>query len=183
MLSKTRRSLLLRQTKSVEHAAPCQSVADMCLQIDVSVNAPEAGTIKELLVNEGDTVTVGQEVAKLEPGEGGSGGKQEASSETKEPAPKEQSTTSDPEPKKEEEQKPKQEEQKKETPAPPKEDKAPPPKAEKKPPPPPPSEEKATSKKDEKKPEPSPFGTGSRGENRVRLLLRRRWRAILKDHR
>ena len=40
-------------------------------KIDVSVNAPEAGTITELLVNEGDTVTVGQEIAKMEPGEGG----------------------------------------------------------------------------------------------------------------
>jgi len=141
-------------------------------KIDVSVNAPEAGTIKELLASEGDTVTVGQDIAKLEPGEGGSGGEQEASSDTKEPASKEQSTTSDPEPKKEEqpkeEKKPKQKEQK-DTPAPPKEDKAPPPKAEKKPPPPPPSEEKATSKKDEKKPEASPFGAGSRGENRVKM--------------
>jgi 2-oxoglutarate dehydrogenase E2 component (dihydrolipoamide succinyltransferase) len=35
------------------------------------VNAPESGTIKELLVNEEDTVVVGQELVKLEPGEGG----------------------------------------------------------------------------------------------------------------
>jgi 2-oxoglutarate dehydrogenase E2 component (dihydrolipoamide succinyltransferase) len=125
-------------------------------KIDVSVNAPQAGTIKEFLVSEGDTVTVGQDIAKLETGEGGSGGKQEASTPAKEPASSEQPTTSDPEPKKDE--KPKPEEPKKEAPPPPKEEKKPPP---------PPSEEKATSKKDEKKLEPSPFGAGSRGENRV----------------
>ncbi|KAJ5377886.1 Dihydrolipoyllysine-residue succinyltransferase [Penicillium cataractarum] len=37
-------------------------------KIDVSVNAPEAGTIKELLVNEEDTVTVGQDLIRLEVG-------------------------------------------------------------------------------------------------------------------
>jgi 2-oxoglutarate dehydrogenase E2 component (dihydrolipoamide succinyltransferase) len=110
------------------------------------------------MVSEGDTVTVGQDVAKLETGEGGGGGKQEASAPAKEPASGEQPATSDPEPKKEE--KPKQEELKKEAPAPPKE--------EKKPPPPPPSEDKPTSKKGEK-PEASPFSAGSRGETRVRL--------------
>jgi len=139
-------------------------------KIDVSVNAPEAGTIKEFLVGEGDTVTVGQEIAKLEPGDGGGGGKKEASTEPKEPASSEQPTSSDPEPKKDD--KPKQEEPKKEPkkepPAPPKEEKAPP-KPEKKPAPPPPSEEKPTSKKDEKKPEASPFGAGSRSENRVKM--------------
>ena len=134
--------------------------ADALLQIDVSVNAPEAGTIKEFLVSEGDTVKVGQDIAKLEPGEGGSGGKQEASAPAKGPASGEQPTSSDPEPKKDE--KPKQEEPQKEAPAPSKQEKTPPP--------PPPSEDKPTSKKDEKKPEHSPFGAGSRGENRVCLL-------------
>ncbi|KAI9654906.1 MAG: 2-oxoglutarate dehydrogenase complex E2 component [Alyxoria varia] len=37
-------------------------------KIDVAVNAPEAGTIKELLAKEEDTVTVGQDLVKLEPG-------------------------------------------------------------------------------------------------------------------
>ncbi len=134
-------------------------------QIDVSVNAPEAGTIKELLASEGDTVTVGQEIAKLEPGEGSSGGEKEASAPAKDPASSEQSTTSDPEPKKEE---PKQEEPKKEAPPPPKKEESAPPKKESKSAPPPPSEEKPTAKKDQKAPEPSPFGAGSRGENRVR---------------
>ncbi|KAI1295009.1 2-oxoacid dehydrogenase acyltransferase [Xylaria venustula] len=37
-------------------------------KIDVSVNAPEAGILKELLANEEDTVVVDQEIAKIEPG-------------------------------------------------------------------------------------------------------------------
>lgn len=38
-------------------------------KIDVSVNAPKSGTITETLANEEDTVTVGQDLFKLEPGE------------------------------------------------------------------------------------------------------------------
>jgi 2-oxoglutarate dehydrogenase E2 component (dihydrolipoamide succinyltransferase) len=121
-------------------------------KIDVSVNAPEAGTIKELLVSEGDTVIVGQEIAKLEPGSGGGGGEKEASAPAKEPASEEQPTSSDPEPKKE-------------SPPPPpkKEEKSEAPKQEKKAPPPP---------KDEKTPEPpkpATGGPGSRAENRVKM--------------
>lgn len=78
-------------------------------KIDVAVNAPEAGVLKELLANEEDTVTVDQEIAKIEAGaapEGGEGGKSE---EAKEP-PKEKASTesapsegeSKPEPKPEE---------------------------------------------------------------------------------
>lgn len=47
------------------------------IQIDVTVNATESGTIKELLVNEEDTVTVGQDLAKLKPGAAPSGDKGE----------------------------------------------------------------------------------------------------------
>jgi 2-oxoglutarate dehydrogenase E2 component (dihydrolipoamide succinyltransferase) len=54
-------------------------------KIDVSVNAPEAGTIKELLVNEEDTVTVGQDLVKLELG-GAPEGKKDAPEQSKEPA-------------------------------------------------------------------------------------------------
>ncbi|KAK9649446.1 uncharacterized protein AFUA_3G05370 [Aspergillus fumigatus Af293] len=55
-------------------------------KIDVSVNAPESGTIKELLVNEEDTVTVGQDLVKLELG-GAPGPKEETATEKpKEPA-------------------------------------------------------------------------------------------------
>ncbi|KAJ5152848.1 Dihydrolipoyllysine-residue succinyltransferase [Penicillium canariense] len=56
-------------------------------KIDVSVNAPESGTIKELLVNEEDTVTVGQDLVKLELGDAAPEGKNEAAPEQpKEPA-------------------------------------------------------------------------------------------------
>lgn len=59
-------------------------------KIDVAVNAPEAGTIKEFLVNEEDTVTVGQDIVRLElggaPKEGGA--EKPAASESKEAAPK-----------------------------------------------------------------------------------------------
>lgn len=68
------------------------------MQIDVSVNAPQAGTIKEFLANEEDTVTVGQDLVKLELGGEPSGGdKQEAKQEVKEPASSEQGTSSQPE--------------------------------------------------------------------------------------
>jgi pyruvate/2-oxoglutarate dehydrogenase complex dihydrolipoamide acyltransferase (E2) component len=73
-------------------------------QIDVAVNAPEAGTIKEFLANEEDTVTVGQDLVRLELGGSPTGGdKEKAGSEPKEPASKEQPTSSDPEPTKKQE--------------------------------------------------------------------------------
>ncbi|KAH6721372.1 hypothetical protein DL95DRAFT_526481 [Leptodontidium sp. 2 PMI_412] len=76
-------------------------------KIDVAVNAPEAGTIKEFLANEEDTVTVGQDLVRMELGEAPEGGdKEKASSEPKEAAPKEQSTSSGPEPSKKDESKP-----------------------------------------------------------------------------
>ncbi|KKK14272.1 hypothetical protein P175DRAFT_0519527 [Aspergillus ochraceoroseus IBT 24754] len=53
-------------------------------KIDVSVNAPESGTIKELLVNEEDTVTVGQDLIKLELG--GAPEKKSDANEKPEPA-------------------------------------------------------------------------------------------------
>jgi hypothetical protein len=43
-------------------------------QIDVSVNAPQAGKIVKLLANEEDTVTVGQDLFVLEPGDFGGEG-------------------------------------------------------------------------------------------------------------
>ncbi|KAF7939874.1 uncharacterized protein EAE98_000001 [Botrytis deweyae] len=77
-------------------------------KIDVAVNAPEAGTIKEFLANEEDTVTVGQDLVRLELGGAPEGGdKEKASSEPKEAASKDQSTSSDPEPSKKEDSKPK----------------------------------------------------------------------------
>jgi len=100
-------------------------------KIDVAVNAPEAGTIKEFLAKEEDTVTVGQDLVRLELGGAPEGeGKGKAEAESKEPASSEQSTSSDPEPSKREESQPKDEpsptpppqekksEPKKETPSP-----------------------------------------------------------------
>ncbi|WWC85305.1 uncharacterized protein L201_000167 [Kwoniella dendrophila CBS 6074] len=48
-------------------------------KIDVSVNAPMAGKIVELLAEEDSTVTVGQDLFKIEPGEGGGSGSGSAS--------------------------------------------------------------------------------------------------------
>lgn len=50
------------------------------------MNAPDSGTIKELLVNEEDTVTVGQDLIKLELGAAPEGKKDAAPEEPKEPA-------------------------------------------------------------------------------------------------
>lgn len=47
-------------------------------KIDVAVNAPEAGTIMEFLVNEEDTVTVGQDLVRIELGEAPAGEKKKA---------------------------------------------------------------------------------------------------------
>lgn len=64
------------------------------------MNAPEAGTIKEYLANEEDTVTVGQDLLKLELGGAPKGGdKQDGGQNPKAPASDNQSTSSDPEPK------------------------------------------------------------------------------------
>lgn len=134
-------------------------------KIDISVNAPAAGTIKEFLVNEEDTVTVGQDIVKMEPGDGpsgGSGGKEEAKSEPKEPASDKQETSSQPEggkekeaPKEEKKAEPKKEEPKQESKP------APAPKQEKKP------EKKPEPKKDDKPKQESAYG--SRDERRVKM--------------
>lgn len=46
-------------------------------KIDVAVNAPEAGIVQELLVSEGDTVNVGQSIAKISVGSGQSSSAEE----------------------------------------------------------------------------------------------------------
>ncbi|PGH16075.1 hypothetical protein AJ80_05290 [Polytolypa hystricis UAMH7299] len=53
-------------------------------KIDITVNAPESGTIKEFLVNEQDTVTVGQDLVRLE---AGGEGPKETKEKPSEPAP------------------------------------------------------------------------------------------------
>ncbi|TGO51320.1 hypothetical protein BCON_0163g00010 [Botryotinia convoluta] len=127
-------------------------------KIDVAVNAPEAGTIKEFLANEEDTVTVGQDLVRLELGGAPEGGdKEKASSEPKEAASKDQSISSDPEPSKREDSKPK-------------EDSSSPPPTEKK------SEPKETpkpkpseSKKQESSSNSSGPSLGNREERRVKM--------------
>ncbi|KAH8169062.1 2-oxoacid dehydrogenases acyltransferase (catalytic domain) domain-containing protein [Sarocladium implicatum] len=61
-------------------------------KIDVPVNAPEAGTIKELLVSEEDTVTVGQDLLRLELG----GEKKDSGDKKDAPAAKDESAESKP---------------------------------------------------------------------------------------
>jgi len=100
-------------------------------KIDVAVNAPEAGTITELLAQEEDTVTVGQDLAKIEAGAKKEGGSETAKEEPKAPAepskesqsapPKEQRDDSPSPPPK---QQPKQETPKASSPAPPKQAKS-----------------------------------------------------------
>ena len=130
------------------------------MQIDVAVNAPEAGTIKEFLVNEEDTVTVGQDLLKMELGGAPSGPKEEqAPQEAKSPASDKQETSSQPDGGKEKEA-PKQEK----APEPKKEE---PKKADKPAPAPKKDEKKPEPKKDSKPQEESAYG--SREERRVRL--------------
>jgi 2-oxoglutarate dehydrogenase E2 component (dihydrolipoamide succinyltransferase) len=84
------------------------------------VNASESGTIKEFLVNEEDTVTVGQDLVKIELGAAPEGGKKDEGAEKpKEPEPKEPEPKKDASPAPAETQKPKEPEPKKA--APPKE--------------------------------------------------------------
>ncbi|KAH8819589.1 hypothetical protein F5884DRAFT_658081 [Xylogone sp. PMI_703] len=122
-------------------------------KIDVAVNAPEAGVIKEFLANEEDTVVVGQDLVRIELGGSSDSGAKEAES-------KDESTPSEAEPSKDEPKETKQSSQ-----APP-----PPPPEEKKP------DQKPESKKDTSKPSPKePKSTssapaiGNREERRVKM--------------
>lgn len=80
----------------------CQDAAGAALtsavetdKIDVSVNAPKAGTITELLAEEEDTVTVGQDLFKLEPGEGGAAKSDGGEEKPKDEKPKKESSSED----------------------------------------------------------------------------------------
>jgi 2-oxoglutarate dehydrogenase E2 component (dihydrolipoamide succinyltransferase) len=125
----------------------------------VAVNAPEAGTIKEFLANEEDTVTVGQDLVRLELGGAPEGGeKEKVETEPEEPASNEKSTSSDPEPSKKEESKPKDES------SPPPQEKKPEPKKETPPP------KQSEPKKTESKSSGSSPALGNREERRVRPI-------------
>ncbi|KAM0427763.1 hypothetical protein ACHAPT_007219 [Fusarium lateritium] len=76
-------------------------------KIDVAVNAPEAGTIKEFLASEEDTVVVGQDLVRLELGGAPAGDKKEAPKE--ESKESESKPESKPEPKQETAPEPKKE--------------------------------------------------------------------------
>ncbi|KAI9743289.1 MAG: 2-oxoglutarate dehydrogenase complex E2 component [Claussenomyces sp. TS43310] len=136
-------------------------------KIDVAVNAPEAGTIKEFFANEEDTVTVGQDILRLELGDSpsgspGAGEKETGGSEPKEPASSEQSISSDPEPKKDE-SKSKDNSKSNQPPA----EKPEPPKKES--PPPKQTEPKADPKKSDSKASGSASPLGNREERRVKM--------------
>ncbi|KAG8931406.1 2-oxoglutarate dehydrogenase complex E2 component [Tulasnella sp. 418] len=118
-------------------------------KIDVSVNAPKAGKIVELLFKEEDTVTVGADLFRIEPGEGGAS----AASESK---PKEE-----PKPTEEPKQEVKKEEPKQEEPAPKKEDA---PKRQE-----PVKEEKKDDKSTPIVAGPTAQAAGSRNETRVKM--------------
>lgn len=70
-------------------------------KIDVEVNAPISGTITDLLVTAEDTVTVGQEIAKIEPGSAPAGGAAPAAATATAAAPATEAPKKE-EPKKEE---------------------------------------------------------------------------------
>ncbi|RSL65721.1 Dihydrolipoyllysine-residue succinyltransferase component of 2-oxoglutarate dehydrogenase complex, mitochondrial [Fusarium sp. AF-6] len=76
-------------------------------KIDVAVNAPEAGTIKEFLAAEEDTVVVGQDLVRIELGGAPAGDKKEAPKE--EAKESESKPESKPEPKQETALEPKKE--------------------------------------------------------------------------
>ena len=127
-------------------------------QIDVAVNAPEAGTIKEFLANEEDTVTVGQDLVRLELGGAPKGGEVEkGAAEPEEPASKDQTTSSDPEPSKKEHSDSEDEPSSSQT-----QEKKPEPKKETPPP------KQPEPKKADPKPASSAPALGSREERRVR---------------
>ncbi|KUI71928.1 hypothetical protein VM1G_07899 [Cytospora mali] len=119
-------------------------------KIDVAVNAPEAGTIKEFLANEEDTVTVGQDIVRLELGGAPPEGAAETKDESKDKEP-EKKPEPEPEPKPEAESKPE-------------------PKQENKPAPPAPEKKApAPSSKPAKETKEAPAALGERGEQRVKM--------------
>lgn len=127
-------------------------------KVDFSVNAPEAGTLKELFVKEEDTVTVGQDLAKLELGGEPSGGRKEEAKEE----PKEQEASSQPEggqeqlkPEEDKPQLPKEEHQ----PEPPKQESKPQPS----------SQKKSEAPKEAEQPKKVEGTVGSREERRVKM--------------
>lgn len=122
-------------------------------KIDVSVNAPTAGKIVELLAKEEDTVTVGQDLFIIEPGEGGASAAPDGPKADPEESKDQQSDRTTPEPR-----------------APSTADK------QSRIPPEGPKESKKEVKKQDSKPKedkskapPAPKAPGNRGETRVKM--------------
>jgi pyruvate/2-oxoglutarate dehydrogenase complex dihydrolipoamide acyltransferase (E2) component len=148
----------LRPTRQVHPTYPSTTSAKKCassfppLQIDVAVNAPAAGTIREFFANEEDTVVVGQDLVRLElSGEGAP----KADSGSKEAAPSKGPAPLEPELAKQEQSKPKEQSS---PPPPPEEKKAEPKETAPKP---------TTSSKNEPAPHTSASPLGNREERRV----------------
>ncbi|KAF9530194.1 hypothetical protein CPB83DRAFT_851142 [Crepidotus variabilis] len=138
-------------------------------KIDVSVNAPKAGKIVKLLASEEDTVTVGQDLFVIEPGEfedESSGSSAPTESESKPPKESKEKDSTEPKDQQVDKELPK-------PPAPSASDK----KAD--PVDPPKPKEQKTPKKEDKPapvskgekstPAPTPRAPGSRGETRVKM--------------
>lgn len=132
----------------------------MAQQIDVAVNAPESGTIVELFVSEEDTVTVGQDLLKLELGGPPEGGASKPPAETAGEEPKAAADAGEESSKKTDESAPAPKEEPK--PAPKEEPKPAPKKAEG------PQKAPAPSKASS-----SGWPTGSRTEQRVKMTRMR----------
>lgn len=64
-------------------------------KIDIAVNVPESGTIKEFLANEEDTVTVGQDLVRIELGKAAENGQKQASPDAKPAKPTDKPVSSD----------------------------------------------------------------------------------------
>lgn len=104
------------------HANSIANDAQLTFQIDVAVNAPEAGVLREFFANEEDTVNVGQDLVRIEVGaEGEAPAEKPAASEAPKEEAKPAATELKPEaPKPAEPSKPAPTPEKKSTPAPPK---------------------------------------------------------------
>lgn len=171
------------QKKVGDHVEADEEVATIETdKIDVSVNAPSAGKITELLAKEEDTVTVGQDLFKIEAGAEGESSASEKPAEKPSEEPKSQEVKED----KQDEGEPKDQQVDKKLPPPPppkesekkspqptpessprREDKAPP--KEEKAPKPQQSKGKDSEKKDSQKPAESPRAPGSRNETRIKM--------------
>lgn len=131
----------------------------MSQKIDVAVNAPDSGTIKEFLVSEEDTVTVGQEIIRLELGGAPSGGDKQSSSGKDQSA----QDSSEPKPQPKEEKQPEPKPEKKDAPSKPEPPKQP---EQKKP-----ESKSSTAAETTQSPASTSSGPGSREERRVKSQL------------